>query len=69
MDVRYDDPMPTDPPRLVGTHQIRTMLGVTRSRVAQIVTTKGFPDPIAKLGTANIWLEEDVEKWIKENRP
>lgn len=49
--------------RLVGTHQIRTMLDVTRARVGQIVNTKGFPDPVATLGAANVWLAEDVEAW------
>lgn len=58
--------MPTTPLRLVGTAQIRDMLGVSRSRTAQIVTTKGFPDPVGELGKAHIWLAEDVEAWIVE---
>jgi len=53
------------PLRLAGTHQIRQMLGVHRSRVAQIVNTKGFPDPVAQLGRAHVWLAEDVEAWAK----
>lgn len=51
-------------PPIVGTHQIQKMLGVSRSRVAQIVSTKGFPDPVTRLGSAQIWLQEDVEAWI-----
>lgn len=51
--------------RLVGTHQIRLMLGVSRSRAAQIVTRKGFPDPVGRLGNAYIWLAEDIEAWAK----
>lgn len=58
--------MPThELPRVVGTHQIRLMLGVSRSRAAQIVNTKGFPDPFARLGRAWIWLAEDVEGWAR----
>lgn len=53
-------------PRIVGTHQIALMLNVSRSRCAQIVNTKGFPDPFAQLGKANIWMAEDVEQWIAE---
>jgi predicted DNA-binding transcriptional regulator AlpA len=56
-------PVTTEPPRIVGTHQIAKMLGVTRSRCAQIVNTKGFPDPFTKLGAAHIWLADDVETW------
>ena len=56
---------PRDLPRVVGTHQIRAMLGVSRSRAAQIVNTKGFPDPFARLGRAWIWLADDVEAWAK----
>lgn len=57
--------MPLDTPRVVGTHQIALLLGVTRSRCSQIVNTKGFPDPFARLGKANIWLADDVEAWAK----
>lgn len=63
--TRYSSPVPK-PLRLVGTAQIRDILGVTRSRCAQIVNTKGFPDPVGKLGAAQIWLAEDVEKWAEE---
>ena len=57
----------TGPPRVVGTHQIRLMLGVHRSRVAQLVNSKGFPDPFAKLGRAHIWLADDVEAWARSS--
>ena len=51
---------------LVGMHQIKDMLGVSRSYTAQIVNRKGFPDPVGQLGKAQIWLKEDVEAWIKK---
>jgi prophage regulatory protein len=53
--------------RLVGTHQIRDMLGVSRSYAAQIVNRKGFPDPVGRLGKAQIWLADDVEAWAHEH--
>ena len=53
----------------MGTIQIAQMLGVRRGRCAQIVATKGFPDPIQKLGKAHIWLITDVEAWARrQNR-
>ena len=57
------------PLRLVGAGEIRIMLGgVSKQRVYQITTRKGFPDPVAVLIQGKVWLAEDVEKWIKENR-
>jgi hypothetical protein len=57
------------PLRLVGAGEIRIMLGgVSKQRVYQITTRKGFPDPIAVLIQGKVWLADDVEKWIKENR-
>jgi predicted DNA-binding transcriptional regulator AlpA len=57
------------PLRLVGSGEIRIMLGgVSKQRVYQITTRKGFPDPVAVLIQGKVWLAEDVEKWIKQNR-
>jgi prophage regulatory protein len=56
--------------RLVGAAEIRGMLGgVSKQRVYQITTKKGYPDPVAVLQVGKVWLAEDVEKWIEENRP
>jgi len=43
--------------------------GVSRQRVYQITTRKGFPDPVATLAQGKVWDAEDVERWIAENRP
>ncbi|GIJ22448.1 helix-turn-helix transcriptional regulator [Micromonospora lutea] len=55
--------------RLVGSAEIRTMLGgVSRQRVYQITTRRDFPEPVAQLSMGNVWLAEDVERWIAERR-
>jgi predicted DNA-binding transcriptional regulator AlpA len=56
--------------RLVGAHEIRSLLGgkVTRQRVYQIVNGKTFPHPYARLAQGKLWLTEDVEEWIREHR-
>jgi predicted DNA-binding transcriptional regulator AlpA len=55
--------------RLVGAAEIRALLGgVSPQRVYQITTKKGFPDPVAILAMGKVWLAEDVEKWIAQNR-
>lgn len=53
----------------MGAGEIAVRLGVTRQRVYQLVTRKGFPDPIASLSMGQVWLTGDVEAWIRANRP
>lgn len=53
----------------MGAGEIARRLGVVRQRVYQITGRKGFPDPIADLTMGQVWLTEDVEQWIRENRP
>jgi predicted DNA-binding transcriptional regulator AlpA len=55
--------------RLMGAGEIAERLGVVRQRVYQIANRKGFPDPIASLTMGQVWLADDVEDWIRENRP
>ncbi|MGV9764924.1 helix-turn-helix transcriptional regulator [Micromonospora tulbaghiae] len=56
--------------RLVGSAEIRVMLGgVSRQRVYQITNRRDFPEPVATLQMGNVWLAEDVERWIAERRP
>ena len=55
--------------RLVGAGEIRIMLGgVSKQRVYQITTRKGFPEPVATLRQGKVWRAEDVERWIRDNR-
>lgn len=54
---------------LMGVAEIAVRLGVSRSRAAQIVNSKGFPDPAAHLLMGVIWEASDVEAWIAKHRP
>jgi predicted DNA-binding transcriptional regulator AlpA len=54
---------------LVGTVEIRERLGVSKSRVHQLVREKGFPEPYAVVSGTTIWLASDVEAWIAKRRP
>lgn len=54
---------------LMGVAEIGVRLGVTRSRAAQIVLEKGFPEPAARLTMGVIWETADVEAWIARHRP
>ena len=53
----------------MGPQEIQHRLALSRQWTAQIIQRKGFPEPIAELAIGSVWLADDVEAWIKENRP
>ncbi len=58
--------------RLFTTGDIAVRLGgVTRQYAATIAGRKGFPEPFEDWGPGQlkVWRVEDVEAWIKANRP
>lgn len=55
--------------RFLGTSEIGARLGVTRSRAHAITRDRDFPAPYQTLTMGSIWLEDDVEAWIREHRP
>jgi predicted DNA-binding transcriptional regulator AlpA len=58
-----DGPVP-----LVGAHEIRDMLGVSRQRVYELATRPDFPKPVAQLAQGNVWVLADVQAWISVHR-
>ena len=56
--------MSSKPLRLVGAHEIRAMLGVSRQRVYQLAGKPDFPKPVAKLAQGKIWDLDDIEAWM-----
>jgi len=50
--------------RLVGAHEVRELLGVSRQRVYQLAAKSGFPRPVATLAQGKIWLLGDIERWL-----
>lgn len=53
----------------MGQQEIRERLGYSRQHTAVLINAKGFPDPAYELGMGRIWLAEDIEAWIRANRP
>ena len=60
--------MTDEHPRLIGAHEIRGLLGVSRQRVYQLAGQSGFPKPVATLAQGKIWLVDDIETWIGAHR-
>jgi prophage regulatory protein len=56
------------PGPLVGPYELKEMLGVSRSRMRQIVVHPTFPAPFQRLHGMTVWLRSDIESWIKQYR-
>ncbi|MCO1599066.1 hypothetical protein M8C17_28320 [Micromonospora sp. RHAY321] len=57
------------PGPLVGPHELQELLGVSRTRMRQLVRYPTFPEPFQRLHGMTVWLRVDVEAWITEHRP
>lgn len=60
--------MHDDVPQLVGAHEIRELLGVSRQRVYQLAARSDFPEPVAHLAQGKIWTADEVTAWIEARR-
>lgn len=49
---------------LVGTTEVAEMLGVSRQRVHQLMSSEGFPEP-EMLSAGLIWRRADIEAWMR----
>ncbi|BCJ51824.1 hypothetical protein Asp14428_32990 [Actinoplanes sp. NBRC 14428] len=64
-----DTEVPPKRLRLMGAHEIRVRLGMTRRDTYRVTSQASFPRPLAILGQGKIWREDDVEQWIRTRRP
>lgn len=53
----------------MGTSEIATRLGVTRSRAHAITRDRDFPAPYQTLTMGSVWDSDHVEDWIRAHRP
>ncbi|MET8154612.1 helix-turn-helix transcriptional regulator [Actinoplanes sp. NPDC049668] len=60
--------MDGESPRLVGAHEIRDLLGVSRQRAYHIAGRSDFPTPVATLAQGKVWAVDEVEEWIAAHR-
>jgi len=54
---------------LMGQAEIADRLGVTRQRVQQLIARPDWPEPYEVLAMGKVWRTEDIEAWVKANRP
>lgn len=54
-------------PELVGPAELTQMLGVGRTRFAQLIARPDFPVPMAELVMGKIWDLADVRVWAEKN--
>lgn len=55
--------------RLMGQTEIAARLGWSRQRTYIVTGRREFPAPRWELAMGKIWWAEDVETWIRANRP
>jgi predicted DNA-binding transcriptional regulator AlpA len=55
--------------RLMGQTEIRERLGYSRQRVYILTGRRDFPAPRWTLAMGKVWWADDVEAWIRANRP
>lgn len=55
--------------RLLGATEIQHRLGISRQRAYILTGRREFPAPRWELAMGKIWWAEDVEAWIRANRP
>lgn len=53
--------------QLVGPAELIEMLGVGRTRYAQLIARPDFPAPVAELVMGNVWELADIRAWAKKN--
>lgn len=52
-------------PRLMGATELRRRIGGSRERVRQLTLRSDFPRPVEVLRQGRVWLEDEVEDWIR----
>ena len=50
---------------LMGTAEVATLLGVSRTRVGQLAQRDDFPAPVARLAAGPVWESADIERWAR----
>lgn len=54
----------------MGVTEIRSRLGgISAQRASQLTRREDFPEAYATLVQGSVWRREDVEAWIRANRP
>jgi prophage regulatory protein len=51
---------------LIGMGELIKLMGVSRSRVAQISSRTDFPAPVASLIMGSIWNLDDIRAWAEQ---
>jgi len=55
-----------DYPPVLAMAELVIILGLSRSRVVQLLETDPFPDPIATLTVGRIWATKDIEAYARK---
>jgi len=51
--------------KLAGLAEVAELLGVSRRTATRYTSRSDFPEPVARLRSGPVWLENDVLDWAK----
>ncbi|WP_436533233.1 helix-turn-helix transcriptional regulator [Actinoplanes sp. HUAS TT8] len=69
MDTQFTATRPdVDGPCMMGAAEISRRLGLSRQRIQQLAERDDFPKPYQLLAMGRIWLEPEIETWIRDHR-
>ena len=52
-------------PELLGVSELRTLLGVSRQRIAELRRESWFPRPIVEISAGPVWTRPSIEQFIE----
>jgi predicted DNA-binding transcriptional regulator AlpA len=55
------------PAPVMAVAEIARFLGVSSSRVRQLMSAADFPVPLAELSVGRVWATDDIRSWAKSN--
>lgn len=65
-DPYLDRSLEVEPERYAGVSEVAALFGVSRQRVAELRTKRGFPAPIAELRAGPVWKVSSLSRFLEE---
>ncbi len=54
-------------PVVLGRYELEQVLGLSRTRVVQLIAEPGFPEPLTELAMGKVWDLADIQQWAEQH--
>ncbi|TRW48352.1 AlpA family phage regulatory protein [Aliidiomarina halalkaliphila] len=51
--------------RLIKLEEVRNKTTLSRTTIYKLVVAKSFPKPVTVVGRSRVWVEEEIDEWIR----